>query len=615
MLNPNQNRIDYGTMLAPPPGYILDLAVGTTYSLDLDALIGACIALGLAEDTDSKLMNNPICLLEALRSTGDKVALFCEAGQIHLPGNVTPLYILLENMVFQVAVKAKKGTVGYPSFHPKFWLIRYVEDEERKEFCYRFVVLSRNLTFDRSWDVSFYMDGYDGKETEKNEPLSDFLRYLAKQIPKSEKGDSKYKKIRTLIKDLQHVEFNTGMKEFYDYEFIPNGIPKPGGGDHSVINTPLIKGNDDTDEKFFHELFITSPFLSNDIIRQFNEKSKWTGKADCVLVTRKMSLGRLKPEDCDRFDIYVLKDAVVDGEQAISEEGTDYRKQDIHAKIYMIRKYNDTDLYLGSLNASHNAVYGNVELMLRLKSKNRYLNLQKLLESLFDGPEDDANNPFEKAGVDMATGEEKEGKSTLDDIIKVVNRLESMAEAELVEDFYRLTVYFPAYQMEEQYRVTLRPLLCDKVQEMSECVIFEKMTLTELSAFYVLSVSEDDKIPEQRVIKIPVSGLPEEREQKIISTIIGGNPQNFYRYIAFLLGENSVIGASEAVGIFDETNETGKRYSSDPAPALYEKMLQTAVNSPERFKEIERLVEAVSEDNVIPEGFEKLYETFKKVMK
>ena len=215
----------------------------------------------------------------------------------------------------------------------------------------------------------------------------------------------------------------------------------------------------------------------------------------------------------------------------------------------------------------------------------------------------------------MATGEEKEGKSTLGGIIKAVNRLESMAEAELVEDFYRLTVYFPAYQMEEQYRVTLKPLLCDKVQEMSECVIFEKMTLTELSAFYVLSVSEDDKIPEQRVIKIPVSGLPEEREQKIISTIIGGNPQNFYRYIAFLLGENSVIGASEAVGIFDKTNETGKRHSSDFVPALYEKMLRTAVNSPERFKEIERLVEAVSEDNVIPEGFEKLYETFKKVMK
>jgi hypothetical protein len=43
-------------------------------------------------------------------------------------------------------------------------------------------------------------------------------------------------------------------------------------------------------------------------------------------------------------------------------------------------------------------------------------------------------------------------------------------------------------------------------------------------------------------------------------------------------------------------------------------MLQTAVNAPERFQEIERLVEAVSEDDVIPDGFEKLYNTFREVV-
>ena len=85
MLNPNNDRLDYGQVLAPPDGYTLDFAIGTTYSLDLDALVGACIALGLSEETDSDLMKNPICLLEALRATGDKVALFCEGGQIHTP--------------------------------------------------------------------------------------------------------------------------------------------------------------------------------------------------------------------------------------------------------------------------------------------------------------------------------------------------------------------------------------------------------------------------------------------------------------------------------------------------------------------------------------------------
>ena len=42
MLNPNNDRLDYGQVLAPPSNYKLDFAIGTTYSLDLDALVGAC---------------------------------------------------------------------------------------------------------------------------------------------------------------------------------------------------------------------------------------------------------------------------------------------------------------------------------------------------------------------------------------------------------------------------------------------------------------------------------------------------------------------------------------------------------------------------------------------
>ena len=56
MLNPNNDRLDYGQILAPPAGCKLDFAIGTTYSLDLDALVGACLALGLSAETDSDLM-------------------------------------------------------------------------------------------------------------------------------------------------------------------------------------------------------------------------------------------------------------------------------------------------------------------------------------------------------------------------------------------------------------------------------------------------------------------------------------------------------------------------------------------------------------------------------
>ena len=130
MLKPSSDRLDYGKILAPEANYKFDFAIGTTYSLDLDALVGGCIALGLAEDTDSELLKNPVYLLEALRTTGHKIALFCEAGQIHYPSKVTPLYMLLEKIVFQVVAKKNSGRKFYPSFHPKVWVIRYIDKNE-----------------------------------------------------------------------------------------------------------------------------------------------------------------------------------------------------------------------------------------------------------------------------------------------------------------------------------------------------------------------------------------------------------------------------------------------------------------------------------------------------
>ncbi len=92
MLKPSIDRLDYGNLLLPPPNYQVDLAVGTTYSLDFDALVGgACMALGLEADTDSALLQNPIYLLETLRRTEDKITLFAKEAKSIYPGE-TLLY-------------------------------------------------------------------------------------------------------------------------------------------------------------------------------------------------------------------------------------------------------------------------------------------------------------------------------------------------------------------------------------------------------------------------------------------------------------------------------------------------------------------------------------------
>lgn len=605
MLNPTNDRLDYGEILAPPGGFHLDFAVGTTYSLDLDALVGVCLALGLSAETDSVLMNNPIFLLEALRSTGDKVALFCEGGQIHRPNRVTSLFILLEKMVFSIAMPKRKGIAAYPSFHPKFWLIRY--RNETKEYLYRIVVLSRNLTFDRSWDIAYHMDGRAGKSTaEKNEPLRDFLRFLATQTSADENGRIKTNEIRNLIRELAYVHFEPPEKEYYDYEFIPSGIEKSSGGYYRFEETELFK---DT----FHEVLIMSPFLSSGIIRNFNDRNANSPiqGARYMLITREMSLGRLKPEDVSNFSIYTIKDSVIDGETAISEDHVEVKKQDIHAKLFLKRKYSDSNLYLGSLNASHNAVYGNVEFMLRLAAKNRHLNMDKLTASLFGNNEQD--NPFQEVTLQNTIIDiDDDETNDLDVVIKDINRNNPSAFVkEDNEGFFVVSVHFKLCDT-KNFKVQVRPLLSDKMADFAENILFTKLQLMQLSEFYVVSVS-DNKRTVERIIIIPTDGLPDNRENAVVSNIVN-DKNNFYHYIAFLLGDDSILSALET-GVTEGYGKSKTSRAAYRIPALYEKMLQTAAINPEKIKGIEHLMRVISEDGIIPEDFRKLYDTFKKAVK
>ena len=607
MLNPGEDRLDYGNILIPPDSYILDFAVGTTYSLDLDALVGVCIALGLSVESDSNIMKDPVCLLEALRRTGDKLALFCEAGQIYLPRKLSVVYTLLEKMVFQVVTKAMKG-IKYPSFHPKFWLLRYTNKEE---VLYRIVVLSRNLTFDRSWDICFYMDGKLGEETDKNIPVADFLKYLLKQLPKSE--IAKAKQIRQLIKELDYVNFETGMKEFYDFEFIPSGVPCSEGGIYSMLDTSLIKGENDRFEKSFHELLVISPFLSKDIIRQFNERSRWIENTEYMLITREMSLEKLKPEDCDNFRIYVLKDEIVDGEAAISDGESDYYKQDIHAKVYMLRKNSNTELYLGSLNASHNAVYGNIEFMLLLKSKNRHTNMEKLKADIFNGDEDGANNPFKEVELsEHKKLKEVDEAGELNFLIKQINRYKFYALVTENRDYYDVNISVEDYEKPDA-DITLSPIFAQTGEvEFAKNMLFEKLSINSLSEFYVLFICDNAGNKVKRLIKIETEGIPNEREGKVISSIIG---ENFYRYVEFLFGDDYITSALRA-NSGNCQGSLGKSYAfMENMPLLYEKMLKKAATEPESFTEIEKLIRLLPKDSVVPETFKKLYNTFRKVVK
>ena len=586
MLNPKNNRLDYGSILSPPNNYELDFAIGTTYTLDLDALVGASISLGLSAESDSDLNKNPIFLLEALRSTGDKVSLFCESGQIKLPNKPTPLYILLEEMVFQVANENNIKYSKYASFHPKVWLIRYTNDEN--EILYRIIVLSRNLTFDRSWDLTFTMDGRKAsKSSSKNNPLIKFIEYLSRYS----NDDDKTAKIHQIMDELQYVQFELNSP-FEGFEFIVNGIDD----NFSIQNHQLFTSNS------LDKLLIMTPFLSKDVIKGFN--SRKNPKSPATLITRLQSLD--KDLTLDNFDVYALKDEIVDGESLISGETEEFTKQDIHAKMYVVEKTKYTDLYLGSLNASHNALYGNIEFIIKLWARKRRFNINKVLKEVFNGEADGPDNPFQLIDLNnLKLGESDENNLNL--VVKGIVRL--TAAAKIIENGAKYDIELEFENDCDKYDITVNPLLSNKTREFSRRMVFKELDKTQLSEFFVITVSKDDETV-RRVIKISVDNLPEDRQKEVVSKVINDKTA-FIRYVAFLLGDEYILSSIEEEG--ESPGDTPKGFIIQ-LPELYEKMLKSAMYAPEKFQEIEFLIKTLSDDDVIPEGFDELYNTFKQVI-
>lgn len=593
MFEPQKDRVDYGKILTPPDEYELDFAIGTTYSLDFDAFIGACMSLGLSEDTESALLNNPIFMLDVLHKTSDKIALFCESGQIHAPAKVNPLYALLENSVQQVLVKGRKS--AYPSFHPKFWLISYKNKKGDKQ--YRLIVLSRNLTFDRSWDVVISLNGRKASApTEKNKPVKNFLAFLQNYLPKTPDGKQKYKKIQELISELDYIGFQTEDSAFEDCDFIPLGV-----GDYSIRNYPLFS------KEPYYELFVMSPFLSKTTVKELNDRWKKT-TVKPVLITRRQSLNEIK--DSDNFDVYCMRSEVVDGEDQFGEASA--AQQDIHAKLYMLRQgfYDDAQLYLGSMNASHNAMYGNIEFMVRLTCKRKYLNLDMLKSQLFCGDEGGPQNPFEKVDI-SAVDMETDGDENLDRVIKAICRSKSSAHIEQSGEKYNIILDIPCE--EQPYPITICPLFSKRPQTLEKSITFENLALKELSQFYRITVIGKEKSVE-RIIVIPTSGIPENRDEAIISSIIP-DTKSFYAYLSFVLGDNPVLGAIEAFRILQSGNNDGQIAGATYSAALYEKMLKAAATNPEKLNGVDYLMKAVSKDGIVPDKFLKLYSTFQKAVR
>lgn len=599
MLNPRDDRLEFRELFLPEEGYCLDFAIGTTYSCDLEALIGACLTFGLLADPDDDVKRNAVSCLRAIRAATGRLALFCQAGQILRASKASPIYSLLEETVFQVC-PAKKGQF-WPSFHPKVWLARYEAQRKKASgplpYYYRLVVQSRNLTFDRSWDIGCALTGKPGKPGSANQPLIDFVSFLASQ--KTCDGSPKRKRMRKMLDELRRIEFKPDMHQFSELKFIPMGIP---GHEQAMLAAPLLDGWPTGFGSRCDDLLIISPFLGKKALRYFCEKNT---SRDRVLVTRASSLPAVKDLPLEKFRIYTLRNDVVDAEL----DGEEVGGREIHAKMYFQSSGKNAYLWLGSMNASYKAICENVEFMCCLHCKK--LDLDSLLNELFLRDLPGALSPFQELALAevraLPEPEPDVDDSFLRELATSGPRVKILKEGKEFRPLLRLE---KCPKLPEGYELKLAPLLFDEWLPLAREMKFGAAPLDKLSAFYRARLAAGGKNCE-RVLKIPTDDMPEERDQAIVRSILD-NRQAFYTYLAFLLGDN-------ISGTMLELAQRGKggSGSGDHGIAfgnLYEKMLRAAHEKPEKFEEIEELAKTLGKEN-LPQDFVELVARFRRVVK
>ncbi len=624
------SRVYYGQLLNPPEGYHLELGVATTYSLNLNALAAACSAL----DQDQQGNVNPLSFVGTLQRISPRLLVFCSDSHIQVPSPVRNWHPLLEQMI--VPVKLEKQNGAYPAFHPKMWLLQYkqdTKDDRPGEYRYRFAVLSRNLTFDRSWDVAFALDGKEtGQEEKKTAPLVEFLEFLRGEAVK---GGTEPGILDTLIGRLKKVSFLQDLKGsgVHDMDIVPMGLPH----DHHSMEAEL--GLSGTPRKTFQAFAVFSPFLTPSLVQEWNSLDV---REKRLLVTRRSQLEKLKKEQADNFELWVLKDMASDPEWILegadsphAQKPTASHPRDIHAKLFVTETESETSLYLGSMNATRAALQSNVELMVCLHFHRCDYSVSAFRKDLFGPDPDKPSNPFQQETVADRPQVTADSAPDLNTILNIACRLNFRAEAREEEAGKQTAVWTIevtvcdralhadllsaldqaeiagsgltlAPMMREASTVPLDPLIRNENSGSSLRMTFQGLHPGQVSELFLLRV-EGTGQSASCVLRIPVAGMPADRQHTILKAITEDR-RTFLEYFCALLG--SPRNRSDPSGVpdlFEPTpaGETQRPWTS-ALSTPYELMLRTALDRPEDLEDLDSRIDWIEKAGSVPEDLQNL---------
>jgi hypothetical protein len=601
-----EKRVLYGDSLRPPTGYVFDAAVATTFSLEFETALAASVSLALfaAENRDD-LLSQPLALLEGAERIADRLVIFTDAGHIHAQSQPqSRLCSLLERMIVEVAAPQKGA------FHPKIWVLRFRPMRPEDRALIRLLVMSRNLTHDRSWDISLRLDGaITGRSRSLNRPIVDFVKRLPRLAVSGISQDAR-QLTNQLAEDLRYADWEV-PEPFESVAFAVNGL-----GGRVWKPAPCRK------------LGVISPFCDDAALQMLallpsDEKPILIGRSDELAAISKVTLARF-----ERLAVLDEMAATEDGEELPAET-----LQGLHAKAFISEASWNTTITIGSGNATQPALLSgrNVELFATLSGKrSRVGSVDDIMGPRGFGR---LTRPFDPGDPVAIDSDIRAAEARIDDARRSLSggglrlRCERMDADETGETPWRVWLrpakslslagigalsVWPITRGEDHGQDALDDLRQGRPVDLGV------MPLIDLTRFLACRLSDaTDKASALFSIGLVIEGLPANRHAAILRSIINSRDA-FFRYLRLLLSElGDPFGAAFAAQ--ESASHGSWAVAADDAPLL-EEMVRAFCRGGDRLNAIERLITRLESGDEtgpdpVPDDFRTLWESFRIALK
>lgn len=600
--------------LRPPAGYDLERAIGTTYSLDLMTLLTVPLAFALFdwEDDTGAPTADPLAILEAIRRYADRVHIFCQAGGISVPKGNRILLNSLEDIVHEVTAPRKNGI-----FHPKVWVLRFVSCDSSAPVMYRVLCLSRNLTFDRSWDTLLSLEGEVMERRNAyaaNHPLANFVASLPGMMLRAAPSSLR-QHVAVMERELRKVNF-APPEGFSDLRFHAIGIE---GESRWKLDGRLDR------------LLIISPFLDAGLLPELA-----AAEDGDMLVSRVDELNAMGKEDLQCLHkVYCLDpDADIENaDDAEDEEGArDTPLQGLHAKLFVADAGWDARIWTGSANATTAAFRRNVEFMVELTGKKSFCGVDAIMaqvkgETRFCDLLREYNAPEEPPPLDAAEKEAEDRAEAAHTALATARITGTVSPSTIADRFsIRLTTkdipVLPDGVDVKVWPVTLPDsagIPPDRQSGFS--VTFDAVSFEAITTFFAFEVKVKvgkHTSVKQFAVNVPVEGMPEDRKERLLMVLLR-NRGEVLRFLLFLLADED----SDAFSKLAEFRKSVGKGDADGTSwlhqdlSLLEPLLRTLHRHPEKLDRVARLVDDLRKTpdgmNLLPIGFITAWEPIWKV--